>query len=222
MRALRTRFTMRGMMIAVAIIAFACVCILHTDQPQPVKATSSDPNLAARQEKVLHGVLWGMSYGQAREVAEREGRPILIFFSSIMDMHSRKIEVSVLPRTDVVAWLSRFVTVQLHVDRCPIDSLTSDWRKKLCEENLELLEYLTRGAQVPQFVVLDSRGNLAAMRAGLCEPWELIDFLKTAGPSSLVHAGKPRFTTWYVWVSRSLLFAVICLIVFWHRGGKGT
>src|SRR5262249_3644463 len=43
-----------------------------------VKATSTDPAQAEREQKSFHGVLWGMSYEQAREQAATEKKPILI------------------------------------------------------------------------------------------------------------------------------------------------
>jgi hypothetical protein len=165
MRFPRLRFTLRRLMIAVAVIAVGLAATARTGAPRPVKATSPDPMIATRQEKILHGVLWGLSYPQARELAEREGRPILIFFSSITDANSRRIEVSVLPRADVVPWLSRFITIDLYTDYCPIGSLAPVQRAKLGEENQEHQMLLTGDVGTPQFAVLDARGNLVARAA---------------------------------------------------------
>ena len=48
-----------------------------------VKATSTDPAQAEREEKKAHGVLWGMSFDQARELAAAEKKPILIDFTGV-------------------------------------------------------------------------------------------------------------------------------------------
>ncbi len=108
------QFTIRKMMIAIALCAFAFAVIWRPVAPRSVKATSSDPRVAIRQEKVLRGVLWGMSYDQARESAQREGRPILIFFTSVNDSNSRGMEVGVFPRTDVVPHLALRAGHALH------------------------------------------------------------------------------------------------------------
>ena len=180
MRVPRVRFTLRRSMIAVAFLAVGFVAAFHTENLRPVKATSPNPRLAVREEKTLHGVLWGLSYDQAREVAEREGRPILTYFSSIMDVNSRLMEVSVLSRSDVVPWLSRFVTVELHIDYCPIDSLTPGQREELGKQNQEFQLDLIGEAGSPFIAVVDVDGHLIATRGGYCEPRELIGFLKSA------------------------------------------
>jgi hypothetical protein len=201
-------------MIAVAVIAVGLAATSRTGAPKPVKATSPDPTIATRQEKILHGVLWGLSYPQARELAEREGRPILIYFSSINDANSRMIEVSILPRPDVVHWLSRFVTIDLHTDSCPIGSLTPHERGKIGEENQGLQMLLTGDVRTPQFAVVDARGNLVA-RAGPYKPEELISFLKQAAASHSLRTGAGGLATWSIWAIRCAIIAGVCLFATW-------
>ncbi len=143
-------------MVAVAMVAVALAWMVHPGAPQAVKATSSDPKVATRQEKALHGVLWGMSYEQARETARREGRPILVFFSGVNDANCRVMESHVLPRADVVPLLSRFVTVQLYVDYQPIRSLKMDQRVMIAEHHQEL-----------ELTLVNER-QLAGVRRGGC------------------------------------------------------
>src|SRR5262249_3090019 len=47
-------------------------------QCEEVKARSSDPETAVREQKSCHGVQWGLSFEAAQEQAQAEGRPILI------------------------------------------------------------------------------------------------------------------------------------------------
>ena len=61
-----------------------------------VKATSNDPAQAERQEKKAHGVLWGMSFDQARELAAAEKKPILIDFTGVNCANCRLMERRVL------------------------------------------------------------------------------------------------------------------------------
>src|SRR4051812_18555974 len=75
----------------------------------PTKATSPDPATATRQEKVVYGVTWGMSYEAALERAEVEDRPVLVHFAAITNANSRFMERKVLPHADVIPLLSRFV-----------------------------------------------------------------------------------------------------------------
>src|SRR5262249_44176779 len=89
---------------------------------KPVKATSADPHQAEREEKRLHGVLWGMSFDQARERAAAEKKPILIDFTGVNCSNCRAMEAGVFPRPEVVAMLKKFVTVQLYTDFVDIGS----------------------------------------------------------------------------------------------------
>jgi hypothetical protein len=212
MRLPRVQFTVRRMMAAVAMVAVACSALGHPGVPQPVKATSSDPKIATRQEKVLHGVLWGMSYEQARERAERNGRPILIFFSGINDGNSRLMELEVLPRADVVPLLSRFVTVQLLIDYAPIHSLKPAHRERIGENNAELEIAMTNTADSPTFVVMDAFGNVLASQGGTCKASDFIGFLTAAESAFMRRSGVARMRSWQAWTYWGLLFGLSCFI----------
>jgi hypothetical protein len=208
----RVQFTMRRMMIAVALCAVAFAVIVQPGPPRSVKATSSDPRVAIRQEKVLRGVLWGMSYDQARERAKREGRPILIFFTGVNDSNSRMMEDGVFLRTDVVPHLSRFETVTLFMDYAPIHSLTPDQREKIGEENGEFQAGLTGEPTTPQLAVVYPFGKLIAAQSGYLKPGEFIAFLEAAESVYRLRSGAARYPSWPVWAFGSLLVAAACLV----------
>ena len=90
------------MMIVIAMFAVTSAVIVRSERPRPVKATSADPKIATRQEKVIHGVVWGMSYEQALEQAHDTNRPILVFFSGVNDPNCRLMEMETLARADIV------------------------------------------------------------------------------------------------------------------------
>lgn len=213
----RVQFTMRRMMIAVALCAFAFAVIRQPGEPRSVKATSSDPKVAVRQEKVSRGVLWGMSYELARERAKREDKPILIFFTGVNDSNSRMMEVSVCPSPDVVPYLTRFETVMLYIDSCPIDSLTSDQRERIGQENLEVQLDLTLAPNTPEFAVVDPSGKLIAIRAGILGPWQFRAFLDAAESVYRMRSGAARDPSWPVWVLGGFLVAAAGLIAIRAR-----
>ena len=93
--------------------------------PVAVKATSNDPVRAEREEKKVHGVLWGMSLDQAKELAAAQKKPILIDFTGVNCANCRLMEKRVLPRPEIVKLLSEFVTIQLYTDFVPIASITA-------------------------------------------------------------------------------------------------
>jgi thiol:disulfide interchange protein DsbD len=147
---------------------------------RPVKATSTDPHQAEREEKRLHGVLWGMSYDQARERAAAEGKPILIDFTGVTCANCRAMEVGVFPKPEVVAMLKKFVTVQLYTDFVDIDSITASQREELAVRNQELILKLAHEATNPNYVVLSPSGQVLAVKGGLIEPTVFVEFLTSA------------------------------------------
>ncbi len=72
-----------------------------TDHLVGIKATSTDPAQAEREEKKAHGVLWGMSFDQARELAKQEKRPILIDFTGVNCANCRLMERTVFSNPEV-------------------------------------------------------------------------------------------------------------------------
>jgi hypothetical protein len=148
--------------------------------PTPVQATSKDPRTAARQEEVVHGVRWGLSYEAALARAAAEGRPVLVHFAGVHDAHSRRMERTVLPRREVVARLARFVTVRLDVDIVPIGSLTRDEREALAEANLGRERDLAGSVATPCFLVVDPVGQVLAVLRGDTGTAAFVGFLDGA------------------------------------------
>jgi thiol:disulfide interchange protein len=144
---------------------------------EEVKATSKEPAQAEREEKKAHGVLWGMSFDQARERAALENKPILIDFTGVNCPNCRLMERHVLPRPEVVSLLKRFVTVQLYTDFVPIGSITREQRAELAEINQDRLLKLAQEQTNPIYVVLSPSGELLNRIGGYREPEVFVNFL---------------------------------------------
>jgi thiol:disulfide interchange protein len=147
---------------------------------KPVKATSTDPAQAERQEKKAHGVLWGLSFEQARELASAQKKPILIDFTGVNCPNCRLMERRVLPRPEVVALLKKFVTVELFTDFVDISSITAEQRQKLAEINQDRILELAKEATNPFYVVLSPTGDVLGRMGGYNDPPEFVDFLTKA------------------------------------------
>jgi thiol:disulfide interchange protein len=145
-----------------------------------VKATSTDPAQAEREEKRAHGVLWGMSLDQARELAAAQNKPVLIDFTGVNCSNCRTMEAGVFPRPEVVSVLKKFVTVQLYTDFVPINSITAAEREELAGHNQERLLELAHDNSNPIYVVLTPSGAVLAAKGGLIEPPAFVDFLSGA------------------------------------------
>ena len=152
------------------------------DAPGPVevKATSNDPARAEREEKKVHGVLWGMSLDQAKELAAARKKPILIDFTGVNCANCRLMEKRVLPQPETVKLLSEFVTIQLYTDFVPIASITANQRKELAEKNQERQLDLAQEATNPFYVVLTPEGKLVSSLGGYNEPAVFQGFLSKA------------------------------------------
>jgi thiol:disulfide interchange protein DsbD len=148
--------------------------------PAEVKASSKDPAQATREEKKVHGVIWGMSFDQARETAAAQNRPILIDFTGVNCANCRLMEQRVLPKPEIVKLLSEFVTIQLYTDYVPIASLTAAQREALARQNQERQLDLAQEATNPFYVVLTPEGKLVASLGGYNEPPHFLNFLKSA------------------------------------------
>ena len=144
------------------------------------RATSNAPERAEREEKKVHGVVWGMSFEQAREQAAAEQRPILIDFTGQSCSSCRLMERTVFSKPEVVALLKKFVTVQLYTDFVPISSITADDRKKLAGANQVRLRKLTNEVTNPFYVVLTPEGDVVARIGGYNEPPAFVGFLSKA------------------------------------------
>ena len=144
------------------------------------EATSSDPEEALRQQKSFHGVVWGMSLDAARQRAKAEHRPILIDFTGVNCANCRAMEQGVFPLPEVVAQLSKFVTVQLYTDFVPIASLTQEDREALAAKNQELLLDLAHEATNPIYVALAPDGRVLSTIGGKRGPADFLAFLNEA------------------------------------------
>lgn len=145
-----------------------------------VKATSTDPDKAAREQKSFHGVAWGMSFDEAKERALAENKPILIDFTGQNCANCRKMEATVFPRSEVIQLLNRFVTVQLYTDFQPINSITADQREAIGRRNQNLELDLVSESTNPFYVVLSPSGKVLGGIGGYNEPRAFIDFLNKA------------------------------------------
>jgi thiol:disulfide interchange protein len=145
-----------------------------------VKATSTDPAQAEREEKKAHGVLWGMSLDQARELAVQSKKPILIDFTGVNCANCRLMERTVFSRPEVISLLKQFVTVQLYTDFVQIDQITPEQRETLAELNQERLQKLANEATNPVYVVLSPAGDVISKIGGYNEPPVFINFLTKA------------------------------------------
>jgi thiol:disulfide interchange protein DsbD len=148
--------------------------------PAEVKASSPDPLQAEREEKKVHGVVWGMSLEQAKELAAAQKKPILIDFTGVNCANCRLMENRVLPRPEIVSRLKEFITIQLYTDFVPIASITAAQRKELAEKNQNQQLDLTQEATNPFYVVLTPEGRVVASMGGYNEPPIFLDFLNKA------------------------------------------
>jgi len=144
------------------------------------QATSTDPIQAEREEKKLHGVLWGMSLDQAKEEAAASDRPILIDFTGVNCANCRLMERRVLPRPDITKLLKEFVTVQLYTDFVPIGSITADQREELARRNQDVQFDMTAEQTNPFYVILAPDGKVIASIGGYNEPTVFQNFLTQA------------------------------------------
>ncbi len=146
---------------------------------EEVKSTSTDPNVAERQQRSFHGVAWGFSLEAAQERARAENKPILIDFTGVNCANCRLMEASVLPRPDVVGLLREFVTVQLFTDFVPLPSITQDQREELALKNQQRLLKLANDNTNPFYVVINADGTLLGRKGGYVEPPVFLAFLKS-------------------------------------------
>ena len=151
-----------------------------TEVGKAVAATSSVPDVAEREQKAFHGVVWGMSYDAALEEAKTEKKPILIDFTGVNCANCRAMEQGVLPRKEVVNLLSKFVTVELYTDIPPIASLTIEQRLVLAEKNQTLLLDLAQETSNPVYVALGPDGRVLRKIGGKVSPTTFVAFLNDA------------------------------------------
>jgi hypothetical protein len=165
----------------VLIVAFACRSLLNdVRKSSPVEATSTDPAIAVRQERVVHGVSWGMSYEAALEQAEAEGTPVLVYSTVVNDPFRIQFEEGVLADQAVSALLSQFITVQLYEDYVPIGSLSMPQQTQLARTNAAIQRNTTGSTVIPSLMILTPQGDFVTKRDGYQNARDLAAFLKRA------------------------------------------
>ena len=120
-----------------------------------------------------------MSLEAARERAKAENKPILIDFTGVNCANCRTMELSVLPRPEVVERLGKFITVQLYTDIVPIDSINADQRQALAEKNQDRLLAIIDDATNPFYVALGPDDKVLAT-IGFASAPNFVDFLDGA------------------------------------------
>jgi hypothetical protein len=166
-----------------AVTALVVVCWIIASriiESRPVEATSSDPAIAVRQERVVHGVRWGLSYEAALEQAKATDTPVLIYFGSATSYEGGRLEIEVFPHADVVPMLSQFVRVQLYLDRVLIKSLPKAEQSALANANVGLQLDLMDEITTPCLVIVTPRGEFVTKRQGYQNPRDMAAFLKRA------------------------------------------
>ncbi len=151
-----------------------------TSGGEETHATSTDPNVAERQEKSFHGVSWGMSYEAAREESKATGKPILIDFTGVNCANCRLMEQEVLPRAEVIEALKGFIPVQLYTDFAQINSISPADRKRLGKKNLDLALKVASEVSNPLYVVLNADEVLLGAKGGKMSPEEFVQHLNNA------------------------------------------
>jgi Thioredoxin-like len=173
----------RTLVRIVAVTALAITCWIFARriiESRPVEATSTDPAIAVRQEQVVHGLRWGLSYEAALAQAKATDTPVLIYFGSATSYEGGRLENEVFPHADVVPMVSNFVRVQLYVDRVAIQSLSKADRAALANANVGLQLDLMDEITTPCLVIVTPRGEFVTKRQGYQNPRDMAAFLKRA------------------------------------------
>ncbi len=153
------------------------------------EAVSNDPELAQKEQKSFHGVVWGMSYKAALDQARTERKPVLIDFTGVYCANCRTMEQGVFPLPEVVTLLKKFVTVQLYTDVVPIGSIDNEQRLELAYKNQDLLKDLTQDQSNPFYVVVTPDGQVLDSLNGARPASVFVDFLTRALDK---HQGKSK------------------------------
>ena len=153
-----------------------------SERPRPLgtakNATSTDPTKAVREERTFHGVAWILSYDEALETAKAENRPVLVDFTGVNCVNCRLMEQNVMPRSEVVEQLRKFVTVQVYTDTVPIRTLTKLQAESMAEDNLEFESELIGQVTSPQYAIVGPDGTVLAQTSYNADPADFVDFLK--------------------------------------------
>ncbi|MFO0955919.1 MAG: cytochrome c biogenesis protein CcdA [Isosphaeraceae bacterium] len=162
-----------------------------------VKATSTDPEVAVREEKLVHGgIVWGLDYDSAIAEAKASGKPVLIDFTGVNCANCRLMEKSVIPDPKVAALLREFVTIQLYTDFVPIDSINQPQREELAEANSLREVDMTSEQTMPLYVIVTPDEQVVARKGGFIEVPNFTRFLQDGldaakGGSNRVASARP-------------------------------
>jgi hypothetical protein len=176
----RNRRRLVILLVIAAALGAGGVWVFKWRESQPVQATSPDPAIAVRQEKIVHGVRWGLSYEAALEQAATEDTPILLYFAGLRNGESSRLDNSALPDAQVIPFLSQFVRAKLYLDIVPIESLSQGDRAQLARANVEKELSLREDTAAPSLMILTPKGKVVTKRDGYQNPRDLAAFLKRA------------------------------------------
>ena len=160
-------------------------------EERPLIADSEDPEEVQRARS-LHGVWWDMSYDVALAKAKESNKPVLIDFTGVNCANCRLMEKSVMPRNDVIERLRNFETVQLYVDRVPIEGLGPERSEDLAVRNFEREIELTQESTQPLYVVMTPEGKVLSSQGGYIEPKQFLSYLDTR--PGQIRRGRPHHT----------------------------
>ena len=170
-----------AMLAAISLAALACRSwVNNVLESRAVEATSHDPEVAVRQEKVVHGVRWGLSYEAALEQAEATDTPVLVFFTAVTDPIRIEFETNVLADAQVTPLLTQFIRVELNKDYVPIGTLSMPHQMKLARKNVALQLNVTGTSATPSLMIMTPLGDFVTKRDGYQTPRDLAAFLKRA------------------------------------------
>ncbi|MDP6612509.1 MAG: thioredoxin family protein [Candidatus Hydrothermarchaeota archaeon] len=146
-------------LLPVAVLMLLSGC-LGSQVQETVKETgieTKNPGIEA-----LAGIDWAMSYDEGLRIAERENKPVLVYFWAVWCGFCKKMDEEVLPASEVSRAIEeKFVPVNLDVD---------------LKDNSKLIaKYRVVGT--PTFVIATGQEEILDWVVGYRDKKEFIDFL---------------------------------------------
>ncbi|MEP6756191.1 MAG: cytochrome c biogenesis protein CcdA [Chthonomonadales bacterium] len=115
-------------------------------------------------------IAWLSDYDAALAKGKAENKPVFVNFTGVTCVNCREMEKNVLPQSEVVAELSKFIPVELYTDRPnPGD-----------EKNQQLLLKLANTTANPVYAVVSPQGVLIKRIEGRTDSATFAGFLKSA------------------------------------------